>query len=56
MNIITLGFVMTEELNMNFSPVFTIKDTSSLHVPETKFSGPEGGNVGAVSCNARSSS
>ena len=29
---------------------------SSLPVPETKFKGSEGGKVGAVSCNPRSSS
>ena len=33
---------MTEELNLNFSSVFTREDTSSLPVPETKFNGPEG--------------
>ena len=48
MNIITLGFFMTEELNMNFSPVFTREDTSSLHEPETKFSGPEGEMLGQL--------
>ena len=26
---------------MHFSSVFTREDTSSLHVPETKFNGPE---------------
>ena len=44
---------MAEELNMHFSSVFTREDTSSLPVPETKFNG---GEVGAVSCNPRSSS
>ena len=39
---------MTEELNMHFSLLVT------LPVPETKLNGPEG-NVGAVSCNPRSS-
>ena len=38
-NIITHGFVMAEESNMDFRSVFTRKDTSSLHVPETKFNG-----------------
>ena len=33
---------MAEELNMHFSPVFTIKDTCSLPVPETKFNESEG--------------
>ena len=47
---------MAEELNMHFSSVFTREDTSSLPVPETKFKGSERGKVGAVSCNARSSS
>ena len=32
---------MAEELNMHFSSVFTQEDTSSLHVPETKFNGSE---------------
>ena len=41
---------MAEELNMHFSSVFTIEDTSSLPVPVTKFNGS------AVSCNTRSSS
>ena len=27
---------MAEELNLHFSSVFTIEDTSSLPVPETK--------------------
>ena len=47
---------MAEELNMHFSSVFTREDTSSLPVPETKFNGSERGEVGAVSCNPRSSS
>ena len=55
-DIITYGFLMAEELNMHFSSVFTREDTSSLPVPETKFNGSEGGKVGAVSCNPRSSS
>ena len=41
-NIITEGVLMAEELNMNFSSVFTREDTSSLPVPETKFNGTEG--------------
>ena len=32
---------MAEELNMHFSSVFTREDTSSLPVPEAKFSGSE---------------
>ena len=56
-DIITEGFLMAEELNMHFSSVFTIEDTSSLPVPETKFNGSEGEKIGAViySCNPRSS-
>ena len=30
--------ILAEELNMHFSSVFTREDTSSLTVPETKFS------------------
>ena len=41
-NIITQGVFVADELNMHFSAVFTREDTSSLPVPETKFSGPEG--------------
>ena len=41
-DIITEGILMAEELNMHFSSVFTREDTSSLPVPETKFSGSEG--------------
>ena len=41
-NIITQGFLMAEELNLQFSSVFTREDTSSLPVPETKFNGSEG--------------
>ena len=40
---ITQGLLMAEELNMNFSSVFTREDTRSLHVPETKCSGYEAG-------------
>ena len=36
-NTITQGFLMTKELNMHFSSVFTREDTCSLPVPETKF-------------------
>ena len=53
-NIITQGFLMTEEFNLHFSSLFTRADTSSLPVPETKFNGPDGGKIGAVSCNPRS--
>ena len=59
-NIVTQGFLMAEELNMHFSSVFTRQDTSSLPAPVTctrnKVQGIRGGNVGAVSCNPRSSS
>ena len=41
-NKITQGILMAEELNMHFCSVFTREDTSSLHVPETKFEGSEG--------------
>ena len=47
---------MAEELNLPFSSVFTREDTSSLHVPATKFNGLVGERLGAVSCNSRSSS
>ena len=47
-NIITQGFLMAEELNMHFSSVFTWEDTSSLHVPETKFKGSEGERLGQL--------
>ena len=47
-NIITQGVLMTEELNMNFSSVFTREDTSSLPVPETKFEGSEGEWLGQL--------
>ena len=46
---------MADELNLHFSSVFTREDTSSLPVPETKFNGAVG-EIGAVSCNPRSSS
>ena len=49
--LITQDFLRAEELNVHFSSVFTRKYTSSLPVPETMFSGPKGGYVGAVSCN-----
>ena len=38
---------MTEELNMQFSSVFTREDTSSSSVPETKFKGSEGKRWGS---------
>ena len=38
-NIITQGFLMADELNIHFSSVFTLEDTGSLSVPETKFNG-----------------
>ena len=46
--IITQGFVMAEELNMDFISAFTREDTSSLPVPETKFKGSEGERLGQV--------
>ena len=46
-NIITKGFVMAEELNMNFSSVFTQEGSSSLPAPETKFKGSEGERLGS---------
>ena len=47
-NIITHGFLMTEELNLPFSSVFTREDTSSLPVPEIKFNGPKGEMLGQL--------
>ena len=47
-NKITQGILMAEELNMNFSSVFTREDTSSLPVPETKFEGSEGERLGQL--------
>ena len=47
-HIITQGFLMTEELNMHFSSVFTREDTSSIPVPETKFKGSEGERLGQL--------
>ena len=47
-DIITEGFLMAEELNMDFSSVFTREDTSSLPVPETTFSGSEGERLGQL--------
>ena len=43
-NKITKKVLMAEELNLHFSSVFTVP------VPETKFNGPDGGKVVAVSC------
>ena len=37
---------MAEELNLNFSSVFTREDTRSLPVRETKFNVPEGERLG----------
>ena len=51
----TQGYLMAEELNMHFSLVSTREDTSLLPMPETKFDGTDGGKVGAVSYNPRSS-
>ena len=39
---------MAEELNVHFNSVFTREDTSSLHVPETKFNEPEGERLGQL--------
>ena len=47
-NIITQGCLMAEELNMHFSSVSTREDTSSLHVPETKFNESEGERLGQL--------
>ena len=46
--IITQVFLIAEELNMHFSLVFTIEDTSSLPVTETQFNGTEGGRLEQV--------
>ena len=45
-NIITEGFLMAENLNENFSSVFTREDTSALPVPETTFEGRESDYLG----------
>ena len=47
-HVITEGFLMAEELNLQFSSVFTREDTSSLPVPETKFNGAEGEMLGQL--------
>ena len=47
-NIIAEGCLMTEELNVHFSSVFTREDTSSLPVPETKFNGSEEEKLGQL--------
>ena len=39
---------MAEELNLHFNSVLTTEDTSSLHVPETKFKGSEGDILGQL--------
>ena len=39
---------MADELNMHFSSVFMREDTSSLHVPDTKFEGSEGERLGQL--------
>ena len=46
--IITQVFLIAEELNMHFSLVFTIEDTRSLPVTETKFNETEGGRLEQV--------
>ena len=47
-NKITQGILMAEELNMQFSSVFTREDTSSLPVPETNFEESEGERLGQL--------
>ena len=47
-NIITQGFLITEELNMHFGSVFTREVTSSFPVPEIKFNGPEAEMLGQL--------
>ena len=47
-NIITDGCLMTEELNVHFSSMFTREDTSSLPVPKTKFNGSEEEKLGQL--------
>ena len=42
------GFLMAEELNMQFGSVFTREDTSSLPVPITMFNRPEGEWLGQL--------
>ena len=48
LTITTQAFLMAEELNMHFSSVLTREDTSSVPVPETKFSGTEGRSFGQL--------
>ena len=55
-NIITQIFVMSEELIMHFSSVFTREDTSSVTCTRNKVQWIRGRKVGAFSCNPRSSS
>ena len=47
-NIITQGFLFSEELNIHFSSVFTREATRSLLVPETKFKGSEEERLGQL--------
>ena len=47
-NIITQGFLMADELNMDFSSMFTREDTCSLPVPETNLNGSEGERLGQL--------
>ena len=47
-NVITQGFLMTEELNMHFSSVFMGEYTSPLPVPETKYDGHDGERMGQL--------
>ena len=47
-NIITQGCLMSDELNVHFSSVFTREDNSSLPVPETKFKGSERERLGQL--------
>ena len=47
-DIITDGILMAEQLSMHFSSVFTMEDTSSLSVPETKFKGSDDEKLGQL--------
>ena len=47
-NIITEGFLITENLNEYFSSVFTREYISSFQVPEAKFEGRESDYLGQL--------
>ena len=47
-NMIAVGFLMAENLNVYFSSVFTREDVSALPAPETKFEGRESDYLGQL--------